>query len=174
MRKIFLATAVLGLLFMNAAPAQPPEKPKAEQTREKPAAKSNMRELFEQVMIARLSKDLEFSDEETVLLVRRFIEFRDAVQIRRRERERAVRALERAVAQEKTDHIDKLLADVMAFDEQLASAKRRMYEHVSEGLAPEKKAKLYLWLRDFESDMRRLLQQARKDSENTIPKPPQK
>lgn len=166
MLKKFLATALLALLFLNAASAQPPETPRTEK-REKPAAKANMRELFEQVMIARLSKDLEFSDEETILLVRRFIEFRDEVQMQRREHERAVRALERAVNQNKTEGIDKLLAEVMAFDEQLASAKRRMYEHVAEGLTPEKKAKLYLWLRDFETDMRRLLQQARKDSERT-------
>jgi hypothetical protein len=131
-----------------------------------------MRQLFEQVMIARLSKDLDFNEEETILLVRRFIEFREGLQEVRRERERAVRSLERAVKNSNTEEIEKLLPRVLDLEEQLANAKRRMYDHLSADLDPARKGKLYLWLKDFEGDMRRLLQQARRRADHQPGPPP--
>src|SRR5690606_38144583 len=56
------------------------------------------RKLLEQVMIARLSKELSLDDEQTVLLVRRFAEQKQEVVSLNRERQVRMRELSAAVA----------------------------------------------------------------------------
>jgi hypothetical protein len=120
------------------------------------------RKLLEQVMIARLSKELSLDDEQTVLLVRRFAEQKQEVVSLNRERQVRMRELSASVQDGKDEGlIEERLAAVRDIDTKLHIAKTATLESLGEGLTPWQRARLYLFLVEFESDMKRLLQKAR-------------
>lgn len=50
---------------------------------------------------------------------------------------------------------------MLAADDKIAASKRGLYDKLSQGLAPMKKAKLYAFLQEFESDLRRMADEVR-------------
>lgn len=146
------------------AQAAAPAKPAGERRRTGPGQET--RQLLEQVMIARLSKELALDDEQTVLLVRRFAEQKQEIVSLNRERQTRMRALSAAVDEGKDeDLIEERLAAVRDIDTKLHIAKTATLESLGEGLTSWQRARLYLFLMQFESDMKRLLQQARERSQ---------
>lgn len=120
------------------------------------------RELLEQVMIARLSQELALDDEQTVLLVRRYANFREQMRELTKQRNELLRDLKAAV-KEATDTgaIEAKLDTVIAHDQKILEAKRDLYELAGTDLTAWQRAKLYLFMLEFEADVRQLLMQAR-------------
>lgn len=146
------------------AQAATPSRPAGERRRTGPGQET--RQLLEQVMIARLSKELSLDDEQTVLLVRRFAEQKQEIVSLNRERQARMRALGAAVDEGKDeDLIEERLAAVRDIDTKLHIAKTATLESLGEGLTAWQRARLYLFLMQFENDMKRLLQQARERSQ---------
>lgn len=177
MRGIFSVLLLLGLVGLPIAAAQAPEPPTTEKVapadapapagkqaaeRRRTGAGQETRKLLEQVMIARVSKELSLDDEQTVLLVRRFAEQKQEVVSLNKERQARIRALNAVVEEGKdADLIEERLAAVRDIDTKLHIAKTATLESLGEGLTPWQRARLYLFLMEFESDMKRLLQKAR-------------
>jgi len=116
------------------------------------------REIFEQVMVARLSSELKLSDEQTVLMVRRYFDFKEENRKLRRERAELLRQLRALVKDDAAEGamIDAKLGELVAADEKLAVAKRRLYERLSEGLDAPTRAKLYVFLQELEGELKKL------------------
>ncbi len=119
------------------------------------------RKLLEEVLMARLTRELALDEEQTVLMVRHLAEFRDNMAALRRERMVLSRNLRQAVREGKDEEaIAKVLEEVVAHEAKAAEARREIVEFDGFELTTWQKAKLYLFIVDFESDMRRLLKQA--------------
>ena len=119
-------------------------------------------ELIEAVMAARLAKALGLNDEQTVLMVRRFGEFRGELNSLRRRRHELLKQLKDAVHNEAAEaEIDTALKNLVEHDAKLAKYKFGAFQKASEDLAVTQRAKLYVFLNEFETDMRRLIQRAR-------------
>ena len=122
---------------------------------------SKAREMLEQVMIARLSNELKLTDEQSVLLMRRFSEARDEKQALGRERTEAIRVLRSTVEQGKDEAALTACMDrVRAADEKLGSHRQRMQEAMGAGLDPWQKGKLVLFMDQFESEIKQMLREA--------------
>lgn len=120
------------------------------------------RELLEQVMIARMSRELALDDEQTVLLVRRFSEFREQIRERQRRRAEMARDLHDELRKSKDNaDIQAKLEVLMAFDAETEQLRRGVFDAAGADLTPWQRARLYLFVGEFESEMRNLLQQAR-------------
>jgi hypothetical protein len=124
------------------------------------------RELLEQVMTARLSKELALDEQQTVVLVRRFTEFREEMHALRMERGRILRDLRQATRTAQDEEaITENLAALMELDERAARARRELFESASGGYTPWQRARLYIFMTEFEGDMRRMVQRARERHE---------
>ncbi len=134
------------------------------------------RKLLEEVLMARLTRELALDEEQTVLMVRHLAEFRDNMAALRRERMVLSRNLRQAVREGKDEEaIAKVLEEVVAHEAKAAEARREIVDFDGFELTTWQKAKLYLFIVDFESDMRRLLKQAqeRRFGRGQKPAPPQ-
>ena len=120
-------------------------------------------EFFAEVMMARLSDELELSDEQTVLMVRKFSGLRDQVRDLRKQRAQAARELELQLQSKSPDaaKTQEQLDKVIALDSQIRDERQKVFEEMGAELDAVKKAKLYLFLDQFESDMRRMIGEAR-------------
>ena len=128
-------------------------------TRDERATES--RKLLEEVLMARLTRELALDEEQTILMVRHLAEFRDNMAALRRERMVLSRNLRQAVREGKDEEaIAKVLEEVVAHEAKAAEARREIIDFDGFELTTWQKAKLYLFIVDFESDMRRLLKQA--------------
>lgn len=120
------------------------------------------REIMEAVMVARISRELELNDEQTVLMMRRISEFKQETDEARKRRGELVRALNEAVRSGAAEaNVEAKLHELVDHDRALAEAKFGMFERAGEGLNVAQRAKLYLFLGEFETDMRKLIQKAR-------------
>ena len=115
-----------------------------------------------QVMMARLAKELELNDEQTVLMVKKMDEVRSDGRKNRKERVRLMEDLRNAIQNDKKgEEVSTLLDNIIAADKAAAQSRSKTYNTLSRGLEDWQKAKLYLFLQDFEQDMRGLISQAR-------------
>lgn len=132
------------------------------------------RELLEQVMLARLSQDLGLNDEQTVILVRRISKFRDQMQELRQHRNEQMRELKNLVRDKAGDEaIEKCMGAIMAIEEKTFEMRREAVHVAERDLNPSQRAKLFLFLGEFEEDMRKLVQQARERRHIGPPVPPE-
>jgi hypothetical protein len=127
-----------------------------------PEDERDIRDLVQMVMIARLAKALDLTDEQTILMTRRIEKFREeseAIAKERRELARDLRQSIRANAPE--DEIAAKFKALVAQDEQIAKQKGASFEELSQGLSTAQQAKLYIFLSDFQGELRRLVHRAR-------------
>ncbi len=161
----------MGLVLMSSlVVAQPPESHGAPWRRGSgphlrgpgergPDAKT--RDLLEKVMMARVSEELSLDDGQTVVLVRRFGEIRGQLAELRRERKVTQRQLAEAVKEGQDGAgIEAKLNAVLAADIAESQARQDLLAYVGEGLTAWQRAKLYLFIVDFEADIRRMLMRA--------------
>jgi hypothetical protein len=122
----------------------------------------DVRELVETIMMARLSRELGLNDEQTVLTMRRFSEFREQSEIAKRERGDMMKALKEAIDAGQPDgDIEAKLVALVDQDRRIAASRQEIFEQVSEGLTMSQRARLYVIMGEFENDMRKLIQKAR-------------
>ena len=120
------------------------------------------RELLEQVMMARLSKELELSEEQTVILVRKFTEYREQARELRKKRYELLRQLQTQLKENKEDAgIAAKLEEIKQQDDSITQARRDLFTRASEGLAIWQQARLYVFMDEFESELRRVVQRAK-------------
>jgi len=155
------------LAYAQEPPAQPEAKPDAK-AEAKPVpdedviSDAELRDLVETVLTARLAKTLGLNDEQTVLLVRRLSEYKDKLGALRKERQAMAKTLKENLKSDKPDaEIQKNLDELVAKDDQIFEFRKNVYEKAGEGLTTAQRARLYVFLGDFESDMRQLVQKAR-------------
>lgn len=154
-----LLLLTLALSGPSARAAEDPPPAENKETREERAQES--RRLLEEVLMARLTRELALDEEQTVLMVRHLAEFRDNMAALRRERATLARNLRQAVREGKDEAaLEKHLGDALAHEEKAAEARRKILDVEGLELTTWQQAKLYLFIQDFESDMRRLLKQA--------------
>ncbi len=185
MKHLTLATIALVALLTTAwAVAQPPESPppgppgvQGPPPQAPPDGKglkrpgphmgrdgnpNKAREMLEQVMIARLSSELKLNDEQSLVLMRRFNEAREEKQALNKARAEAMRDLRGLVEQQKDETaLQDCLARLHDLDAKLSSYKQRLQETMGADLSPWQKAKLALFLEQFETDIRQMLREAR-------------
>lgn len=153
------------LLAVVTAEAQPPRDQAAPPVHGGPGLARPMndatRELLEQVMMARVSKELALDEPQTVLLVRAFTEFRDQMAELRRHRNQILNDLKNLIREGKDNAaIQSKLDTLIAHDERVAAARRELYERAGADLTPWQRAKLYVFMSDFEAEVRRLVKKA--------------
>lgn len=131
-------------------------------------------EFMAEVMMARMSKELELSDEQTVLMVRRFSDLREKIKNIRRQRGDVTRELDEMLGKATPDaaKTQALLQTIISLDEQVASERKTAFEEISKDLDPVKQARLYLFLDRFEADMRRMIGEARERFQGRRPNGP--
>ncbi|MBI2434399.1 MAG: hypothetical protein HYV26_16195 [Candidatus Hydrogenedentes bacterium] len=146
----------------EAAPAEAAQAPARETGEMGSTEKVDPRELLEQVMMARLSKDLALDEEQTVLMVRQFMDFRDEQRALRKTRNDLFRELEQALRGSKGDtEIAPKLEALIAQDKKIEASRDSLFENASAGLTAWQKGRLYIFLSRFENDMRHMVQRAR-------------
>lgn len=149
----------------SPSPKDRPEKAVKEERAKKERA-SESRKLLEEVLMARLTRDLALDEEQTVLMVRHLAEFRDKMAAFRRERSVLARKLRETVREGKDEEaIGKALEQVVAHEEIMAAARSEIVEFEGFELTTWQEAKLYLFIVDFEGDMRQLLKKAQERRE---------
>lgn len=131
-------------------------------------------EFMAEVMMARMSKELELNDEQTVLMVRRFSEMRERIKNIRRQRGDATRELDELLRKPDADAVkaQALLRSMIELDEQVVGERRAAFDEISKDLDPIKQARLYLFLDRFENDMRRMIGEARERFQGRRPNGP--
>lgn len=122
---------------------------------------ADSRKLLEEVLMARLTRELSLNEEQSVLMVRHLAEFREKMADIRRERMVLARNLRQALRDNKDDDtIGKLLEEIVAYEDKASAERRKFVDFEDFKLSTSQKARLYLFIVDFEGDMRRLLKQA--------------
>jgi hypothetical protein len=118
--------------------------------------------LMETVMAARIAKELGLNDEQTVLMTRRIAEYKEQAAELKKQRQEMAKKLKAALnAKEPDDKIEAALNELVAQDGKVAEFKKTIYLKASEGLSVTQRARLYVFVNEFENDMRRLIQRAR-------------
>ncbi len=166
---IIALAAVLATAWTAAQPAEAPQGPPDGRGQKhqgphmgKDGNQAKSREMLEQVMIARLSGELKLGDEQSVVLMRRFTEAREAKQALSKERGEAMRDLRAIVEQQKDEKaLNECLTRLHDLDAKLAAHKQQLQETMGAELNPWQKAKLALFLEEFEADLRQMLREAR-------------
>jgi hypothetical protein len=121
-----------------------------------------IREMITTVMMARMSRELELTDEQTVVMVRDFADLRDSLSRLSDERHDLIETLRDKVDSDAPDaEIEPLLGTLMAVDEERDTVRRETFEKAGAGLTISQRAKLYIFVQDFEWHMRKLIMKAR-------------
>ena len=121
------------------------------------------RKMLQQVMVSRLSMDLGLTDEQSIIFMRRFAELEEQQRVLRRERAEIMRKL-RPILKDQRDEaaLHRLMGRLEEANRKSAASEetiRRSFDEMN--LNVWQKAKVELFLSDFENQVRRIIQQAR-------------
>ena len=186
MKKRMTCIAILSaaLLALPAMAGPEGDAPK-DGSKERPAAESRdgshhdgpsgimddeIRDMVSTILMVRVSRSLELTDEQTVILVKHMQEMRDEISKLYAQRDESMKSLRELLDKESVtdDELNSKLDEVVAVDEKRAAAKRETFEKVAADLTPRQKAKLYVTLQDFEGQMRRMMQRAKEMGEDAL------
>ena len=118
-------------------------------------------ELVETVRIVRLSRELGLNDEQTVLLMRKYQDAKSEFKALNQKQNKVREQLKELVKAEKSDEeISAKLNELIAVDQEIVEKKSSTYEDVAADLSVTQKAKLYVFMQEFEDNMRRLVERA--------------
>ncbi len=125
----------------------------------------NIKQLVMDVLTVRLARELALNDEQTILMAKRFTDYRAQLEAFKKERQELTKTLRSSVSAKEPDaQIETKLEALTAQDAKIAEYKKSLYDSASAGLSTAQRAKLYVFLSDFENDMRKLIQKAREKS----------
>ena len=124
--------------------------------------REDVKDLVEMVRTIRMAKALGLDDEQTVLLIRRLEEQRQTKDDLIKRRDESLAALRELVKSKADDQkIEEALAVQAAIDRETIEARASAAEKLGQGLSATQRAKVYLFLQDFEHDMRGMIDRAR-------------
>ncbi|NLV45971.1 MAG: hypothetical protein GXY07_15895 [Candidatus Hydrogenedentes bacterium] len=148
---------------VGKAPAPPPGPGKGGPPMPPPEISEENRRLLKQVMVSRLSRDLGLNDEQSLLLMRRFDELQNRQRELQRERAEVMRRLRQVLKQQEDEAaLHRLMERLEELKRQSAASEetiRRSFDGMD--LNVWQKAKIELFINDFENQLRRIVQQAR-------------
>lgn len=148
---------------LDKAPVPPPGPGTGGPPIPPPEISEENRRLLKQVMVSRLSRDLGLNDEQSLLLMRRFDELQNQQRELQRERAEVMRRLRQVLkAQEDEDALHRLMERLEELKRKSAAGEetiRRSFDGMD--LNVWQKAKIELFISDFENQLRRIVQQAR-------------
>ena len=126
----------------------------------------DVRELVEALRIVRLSQALGLTDEEAATVVRSLGKWKKDLQRLKYERVRLEREL-RADLESKAgqEMVAKKFEALMELDLSIAQSTRRLVEAAGKDLSPGQTAKFYLFLGDFDQELRRMINRAKRHAE---------
>lgn len=120
-------------------------------------------ELIETLLMVRLAEKLDLEEEETVVMVRKFKEQRKARGEHREEKHELLDQLREAIDQNASDEVlQKRIDALIAHEREEEQMNREFVASVSEGLSTKQRAKLLVFLYEFDREMRRLIMEARR------------
>ncbi|MFA6242367.1 MAG: hypothetical protein WC655_15640 [Candidatus Hydrogenedentales bacterium] len=148
-----------------AAPkvAQPPAEAKQGEAAPPPDWNDrDVRELVNAVLMARISRELDLTDEQTVIMMRRFGEHKDGYEKCAADRARAFKELKVAIGSNATDEdVQKKLNALVELDKKLAELRQDAFKSIAAGMTARQQAQMYTFIMDFENQMKRLVQRAK-------------
>lgn len=138
--------------FAEGGPPMPP-----------PEIAEENREMIEQIMISRITRDLNLNDEQSVILMRRFGELREQQMQLRRERMEIMRELRPVLKQQQDEaKLKELMGRLQALNDKSAETEKTLRRAVEDmNLDIWQKARFEIFMNDFENQIRRLAQEAR-------------
>ena len=153
---------LLAAAFAVAQPQNPGHQPPPRTGAPANWQDQDIREIVEMVMMVRLSKELELDDEQTVVLVRRFEGLKEKWTQARRQRQRMVDDLKGSLAKGADEAaIEEKLTRLVDFDVNLQKEKLGILQEAGQGLTVTQKAKLYVFVGEFEERLRNMVRRAR-------------
>lgn len=156
-----LCLGISAITVVVGASAQETAAPGRESDAKETPGSQDSRKLLEEVLMARLTRELALDGEQTVLMVRHLAEYRERMAALRRERMQLVRALRESVRESKDEAtIETRLNALLTHDQKLAEARTAFLNPEDLELTAWQQARLFLFVQDFEGDMRRLLKRA--------------
>lgn len=162
---VFSAVVRIAGAQPSEGPPQPPRAPRPAgplMDELKRMGEDDVRALIETVRMVRLSQELGLNDEQTVLLVRQYNETKEEtskIQMERQEIAKELRELVTAGAPD--NEVEKTLDHLIAKDKEAVMMRFDAFERAAAGLTPTQKAKLYVFMGDFEKRMRNLIEKAK-------------
>lgn len=121
------------------------------------------REILEQVLLAKVAKQLKLNDEQTVVLVRRFNEQKEILLQKTQQRNNLASEIRRLI-HDKTKanpkELEEKFTQLLKMDMELAELKQKWVDNFSMDLPLESKVQLYLLFSDFENEIRKFLRKA--------------
>lgn len=122
----------------------------------------NGREMLEALRIIKISEALKLDDEQTVILMRRFREMKERTETLHKERQSIMHELKQSIQSNAAEsEIQQKLDALMAKEDETVAARREAFERAGEGLSALQRAKLYVFMSEFDSEMRKMIRQAR-------------
>ncbi len=121
------------------------------------------REVLEQVLLAKVAKQLKLNDEQTVLLVKKFNEQREVFIQKTEQRNRLANEIRKLIGNKPksdTQELEEKFAQLLAMDKEIAELKQKWVDNLSMDLPLESKIQLYLLISDFENEVRKFLRKA--------------
>jgi len=143
-------------------PPPPPGDPEAVSPAPSPEVVEQNRDMMRQVMVSRLTRDLGLSDEQSLLVMRRFGELDDRQLELRQQRLSIMRKLRPVLKQQRDEAaLEHLMKELDSVNQQSAASEQTLRSTFDGmNLNVWQKAKLELFLSDFENQIRRIVQQA--------------
>ncbi|MGC8738585.1 MAG: hypothetical protein ACP5UA_08065 [Candidatus Hydrogenedens sp.] len=130
------------------------------------------REILEQVLLAKVAKQLNLNDEQTVILVRRFYEQKEVLSEKIQQRNNLANELHKLI-RDKTKgnpkELEEKFSRLLKMDMELAELRQKWIDNISMELPLESKIQLYLLISDFENEVRKFLRKAYDWKQNRFP-----
>ena len=121
-----------------------------------------VRKFMEQMMITRISCELALNDDDTLLLAKKIVQYREEMQTHGRHRYRLMRDLREAIEEERDSaEIKEITEELLEYEKEMEVSRIQAFNRLSEDCTDWERAKLYLAIHDFETEMRRLMDEAR-------------
>ena len=146
---------------------EPPATPSDDDDTIATGKEEDARNLVETVMMVRLTETLHLDDEQSVVMVRRLRELKQEMMAMRRARGDLYRDLKNALRDDPDGTAIPVKLDaLLEYDRKLETFKQDRLQDLSEGLTTAQRAQLYIFLCEFENDMRHLIHRAQGRSED--------
>jgi hypothetical protein len=119
-------------------------------------------ETIEMIRLAKLSRELELDDESTITLVRRYQALKEEIAELHQAQRKLMSDLRRGLKSDAANgDLEAKLDELISHDAKVARAKMDAFEEMAEGLTTAKRARLYVFIRDFDEQIRRMVERAK-------------
>jgi hypothetical protein len=150
---------------LPGGPAPAPElgaPPRDQSAPPNPNSDRELREMVEMVKMVKMSKELGLSDEQTVVMVRKFRDLEKKLGDLNRERRQLMNDLRAGIKASAPDNeLSAKLKALIEQDQKILKDKLEWFQEASKGYSVAQQAKLYAFMTEFHEQMRDLIQKAR-------------